>query len=100
MTARSPEFRRRRYRGFREACERDLGGPRAYQGGAKRGCYARAMDDAKKVRDFWFGKVPLAPEQLPRRMDLWFGNSTEEVRRHGRSARRRWHRVRIPPWCV
>jgi uncharacterized protein (DUF924 family) len=39
------------------------------------------MDDAKKVRDFWFGKVPLAPEQLPRRMDLWFGNASEEVRR-------------------
>ena len=39
------------------------------------------MDDAKKVRDFWFGKVPLAPEQLPRRMDLWFGNASEDVQR-------------------
>jgi len=39
------------------------------------------MDDAKKVRDFWFGKVPLAPEQLPRRMDLWFGNASDDVQR-------------------
>jgi uncharacterized protein (DUF924 family) len=35
------------------------------------------MDDAKKVRDFWFGRTPLAPEQLPRRMDLWFGRSAQ-----------------------
>lgn len=39
------------------------------------------MDDAKKVRDFWFGKSPLSPEQLPRRVDLWFGNASDEVRR-------------------
>ena len=39
------------------------------------------MDDAKKVRDFWFGKMPLAPEQLPRRMDLWFGNASDDVQR-------------------
>jgi uncharacterized protein (DUF924 family) len=39
------------------------------------------MDDAKKVRDFWFGKTPLSPEQLPRRVDLWFGNASDEVRR-------------------
>jgi len=39
------------------------------------------MDDAKKVRDFWFGKAPLAPEQLPRRMDLWFGNASDDVQR-------------------
>jgi len=40
------------------------------------------MDDAKKVRDFWFGKTPLSPEQLPRRMDLWFGNASDEVQRN------------------
>jgi uncharacterized protein (DUF924 family) len=33
------------------------------------------MDEARKVRDFWFGKTPLAPEQLPRRMELWFGGA-------------------------
>jgi uncharacterized protein (DUF924 family) len=31
------------------------------------------MDEARKVRDFWFGKSPLAADQLPRRMELWFG---------------------------
>ena len=36
-----------------------------------------AMDDAKKVRDFWFGKSPLAADQLPRRMELWFANAPE-----------------------
>jgi uncharacterized protein (DUF924 family) len=40
------------------------------------------MDDARKVRDFWFGKTPLAPEQLPRRMELWFGGKSEELQRH------------------
>jgi uncharacterized protein (DUF924 family) len=35
------------------------------------------MDEARKVRDFWFGKTPLAAEQLPRRMELWFGGKPE-----------------------
>jgi uncharacterized protein (DUF924 family) len=39
------------------------------------------MDDARKVRDFWFGKTPLSPEQLPRRVKLWFGDVPEETRR-------------------
>ena len=38
------------------------------------------MDDARKVRDFWFGKTPLSPEQLPRRMKLWFGDVPEETK--------------------
>lgn len=41
----------------------------------------RRMDDARKVRDFWFGKAPLSAEQLPRRMKLWFGDAPEETRR-------------------
>ena len=41
----------------------------------------RRMDDARKVRDFWFGKTPLSPEQLPRRMKLWFGDVAEDTRR-------------------
>jgi uncharacterized protein (DUF924 family) len=40
-----------------------------------------AMDEAKKVREFWFGKTPLAPDQLPRRMELWFGGGSPELRR-------------------
>jgi uncharacterized protein (DUF924 family) len=39
------------------------------------------MDDARKVRDFWFGKTPLAAEQLPRRIKLWFGDVPEETQR-------------------
>jgi uncharacterized protein (DUF924 family) len=40
------------------------------------------MDEARKVRDFWFGKTPLSPEQLPRRMQLWFGGAGAEVQKH------------------
>ncbi len=39
------------------------------------------MDDARKVRDFWFGKTPLSAEQLPRRMKLWFGDVAEDTQR-------------------
>lgn len=39
------------------------------------------MDEARKVRDFWFGKTPLAADQLPRRMELWFGGKPE-LQRH------------------
>jgi uncharacterized protein (DUF924 family) len=40
------------------------------------------MDEARKVRDFWFGKDPLAAEQLPRRVDLWFGGKGPQVQRN------------------
>jgi uncharacterized protein (DUF924 family) len=40
------------------------------------------MDEARSVREFWFGKVPLAPEQLGRRMRLWFGDVSDEQRAH------------------
>jgi uncharacterized protein (DUF924 family) len=40
------------------------------------------MDDARKVRDFWFGKTPLSAEHLPRRMKLWFGDVSADVQRH------------------
>lgn len=39
------------------------------------------MDDARKVRDFWFGKAPLSAEQLPRRVKLWFGDVADDTRR-------------------
>lgn len=41
-----------------------------------------SMDDARSVRDFWFGKVPLTPEQLGKRMQIWFGGrAPPELRR-------------------
>lgn len=46
-------------------------------------CYAPAMDEARQIRDFWFGKVPLTPETLKRRMQLWFGGAeSADVIRH------------------
>jgi uncharacterized protein (DUF924 family) len=30
------------------------------------------MDDARRVREFWFGKLPLGREALTERMQLWF----------------------------
>lgn len=40
------------------------------------------MEEARKVREFWFGKAPLSADQLPRRMQLWFGAGPAELRRH------------------
>jgi uncharacterized protein (DUF924 family) len=31
------------------------------------------MDEARSVREFWFGKLPLSPEALGKRMSFWFG---------------------------
>jgi uncharacterized protein (DUF924 family) len=45
------------------------------------------MDEARSVREFWFGKLPLTgdgPSQaqaLERRMQFWFGDSSPELRR-------------------
>ncbi len=33
------------------------------------------MDEARKVREFWFGKLPLSAESLARRMQIWFGRN-------------------------
>src|ERR1700740_241864 len=33
----------------------------------------RAMDEARSVREFWFGKLPLSPGALGERMGFWFG---------------------------
>jgi uncharacterized protein (DUF924 family) len=30
------------------------------------------MDEARQVRDFWFGKLPLTPQALSQRVKLWF----------------------------
>jgi uncharacterized protein (DUF924 family) len=32
------------------------------------------MDEARKVREFWFGKLPLSEEALEERMQVWFGS--------------------------
>jgi uncharacterized protein (DUF924 family) len=34
------------------------------------------MDEARGVRDFWFGKLPLSPAALEERMHFWFGGET------------------------
>lgn len=48
---------------------------------ARTGCYARPMDDARKIREFWFGKLPMPPEELERRSQLWFGQGISEEER-------------------
>jgi len=39
------------------------------------------MDDARRVREFWFGKLPLGREALAERMQMWFaGGESAELR--------------------
>jgi uncharacterized protein (DUF924 family) len=40
------------------------------------------MDEARRVRDFWFGKLPLTAQALSQRLELWFPGdaSAERVR--------------------
>lgn len=42
------------------------------------------MDEARAVRDYWFGAAPLTAEGIGRRMDFWFGEGSarhdEEIR--------------------
>ncbi len=38
------------------------------------------MDEARKVRELWFGKLPLEPEVLEQRMKVWFGDVPPEER--------------------
>ncbi len=39
------------------------------------------MDEARSVRDFWFGTLPLSAAQLQQRMRFWFGNEPTPLRR-------------------
>jgi uncharacterized protein (DUF924 family) len=39
------------------------------------------MDEARGVRDFWFGKLPLSAEGFSRRMVFWFGDESSAMRR-------------------
>jgi len=51
------------------------------------------MDEARSVRDFWFGKLPLSAEALNRRIRFWFGDESAVLRQ-----RRDEHiRVRFGP---
>jgi uncharacterized protein (DUF924 family) len=36
------------------------------------------LDEARAVRDFWFGELPLTAAELGRRMKFWFGAENEE----------------------
>jgi len=38
------------------------------------------MDEARSVRDFWFGTVPFTASVLNRRIRFWFGDKTDELR--------------------
>jgi uncharacterized protein (DUF924 family) len=38
------------------------------------------MDEPRKVREFWFGKLPLSAQQLTKRMSMWFGDESPEAR--------------------
>jgi uncharacterized protein (DUF924 family) len=40
------------------------------------------MDEARQVRDFWFGKLPMTSQALNQRLKLWFGEEARaEVQR-------------------
>jgi uncharacterized protein (DUF924 family) len=38
------------------------------------------MDEARSVRDFWFGTVPLTADAITRRMPFWFGEKSSALR--------------------
>jgi uncharacterized protein (DUF924 family) len=39
------------------------------------------MDEARSVREFWFGRLPLSAEALNRRLPFWFGGPPSELGR-------------------
>ncbi len=39
------------------------------------------MDEARGVREFWFGELPPTPAQLQERMRFWFGSEPTPLRR-------------------
>jgi uncharacterized protein (DUF924 family) len=50
------------------------------------------MDEARQVRDFWFGKLPLSAQALGQRLALWFpgDESAEAVRARDEAIRARF----------
>ena len=52
------------------------------------------MDEARSVRDFWFGALPPSAEQLNRRVRFWFGDDSSPLRqRRDQEIRRRFGRL-------
>ncbi|TLY84321.1 MAG: DUF924 domain-containing protein, partial [Gammaproteobacteria bacterium] len=39
------------------------------------------MDEARGVREFWFGRLPLSAEDLNRRLPFWFAGPPSELGR-------------------
>ena len=39
------------------------------------------MDEARSIREFWFGRLPLSADDLNRRIRFWFGGDTTELGR-------------------
>jgi uncharacterized protein (DUF924 family) len=39
------------------------------------------MDEARSVREFWFGRAGLSAEELDRRMQFWFGGEDSDIGR-------------------
>jgi uncharacterized protein (DUF924 family) len=39
------------------------------------------VDEARSVRDFWFGQLPPSPQELNRRLRFWFGGDDSQMRR-------------------
>jgi len=37
------------------------------------------MDEARSIREFWFGRLPLSADGLNRRIRFWFGGDTTEL---------------------
>jgi len=37
------------------------------------------MDEARQIREFWFGRQPLTAQRLEERMALWFGTDSAET---------------------
>ncbi|MBV8910758.1 MAG: DUF924 domain-containing protein [Gammaproteobacteria bacterium] len=38
------------------------------------------MDEARDIREFWFGRLPLSAEDLNRRVRFWFGGDASRLR--------------------
>jgi len=52
--------------------------------------YPPGMDEARQVRDFWFGKLPMTTEALNQRVNIWFpGDVPAEVQRERDEALRK-----------
>lgn len=48
------------------------------------------MDEARSVRDFWFGRLPLSPEALEQRLRFWFGGDAAALERRDELIRTRF----------